>query len=121
MGKGRDKRRKQKGSSAAGQGAAKTQRKTVQNEQKQERRIDRRLQEDEEDLDALLQKFKFEDKKRTEVIIEDNSDPPSVRVHATYTPIPHEVTQFSHFSNSARNPEWSWSSEENMKINPITK
>lgn len=92
MGKGRDKRRKQKGSSAAGQGSSKTQRKTAQKEKKQERRIDRRLQEDEEDIDALLHKFKLEDKSRTEVITNDQSDPPSVRVHASYTPIPHEVS-----------------------------
>lgn len=91
MGKGRDKRRKQKGSTTAGQGASKTQRKTVKNELKQERRLDRRLQEDEEDIDALLEKFRLEDIRNTQPIIEDDCDPPSVRVHASYTPIPHDV------------------------------
>lgn len=91
MGKGRDKRRKQKGSAVAGQGAAKTQRKTVKNDRKAERRLDRRLEDDEEDIDALLAKFKLEDARRTETRIEEDCDPPSVRVHASYTPIPLEV------------------------------
>ena len=37
MGKGRDKRKKQKGSVAAGHGAAKTERKTAHNEAKKDR------------------------------------------------------------------------------------
>ena len=91
MGKGRDKRRKKKGSTNAGLGAVKTQRKTAKNEEKTERRLDRRLERDEEDVDALIAKFKLEDERKTQVVIEDDCDPPSVRVHATYTSLPAEV------------------------------
>lgn len=91
MGKGRDKRRKQKGSSTAGLGAVKTQRKTAKNEEKTERRLDRRLERDEEDIDALLEKFRLEDERSSQPVIEDDCQPPSVRVHASYTPLPLDV------------------------------
>lgn len=110
MGKGRDKRKKAKGSQG-GQGGVKTARKTERNEEKAARRAERRaevrnsampewycwtsplasslfrLQGGEDDLDALLAKFALEDKQRNEPQVEHDAPPPSARVYASFTPV----------------------------------
>ncbi|GMH39779.1 hypothetical protein BSKO_07677 [Bryopsis sp. KO-2023] len=85
MGTKRDKRRKRKGHVATG--AKKTEEKTVKNLDKQSRRIEQKLKEDEEDIDAILAQIKLDEAKKTEVKIEDDCAAPSPRVHASYTPI----------------------------------
>jgi hypothetical protein len=65
MGSGRDKKKKakeKKDGPTAGKGAEKTEKKTKANEQKKERRTDKALAGDEDDIDALLAKFALEEK-----------------------------------------------------------
>lgn len=93
MGKGRDKRKKQKGSSVAGKGLQKTEKKSDRNEEKKTRRVEKKLQDDGEDIDTILASIKLQDKGSTSKnsqIIEDTKSP-SVRVHATYLPITFKV------------------------------
>ena len=89
MGSGRDKKKKakeKKDGPAVGKGAEKTERKTVKNEDKKERRTEKRLAGDEDDIDALLAKFALEDKQRKEVRVEADCGPPSARVNASFVP-----------------------------------
>lgn len=77
MGSGRDKKKKfkeKKGGPTAGKGAEKTERKTKANEIKKERRTDKKLAGDEDDIDALLEKFALEEKqlKSVEVGLSDS-------------------------------------------------
>lgn len=92
MGTKRDKRRKRKGHVATG--AKKTESKTSKNAAKQERRLEVKLAEDEEDIDALLAAIELDEAQRSAVSVEDNSQPPCARVHASYTPIQIEVGDF---------------------------
>ncbi|KAI8464529.1 MAG: hypothetical protein J3K34DRAFT_474238 [Monoraphidium minutum] len=89
MGTGRDKRKKskeKKGEVASGTGAAKTERKTSRNAQKQERRTERALAGDEDDIDALLAQFALQEKAKKEVTLEPDCAPPSARVNASLVP-----------------------------------
>ena len=86
MGSGRDKRKKAK-PKAAGAGVAKTERKTEQNANKQERRLERQAQGGEDDLDSLLARFKLDDQQRSAVRVEEDCAPPTPRVYASFTPI----------------------------------
>ncbi|GBG00053.1 hypothetical protein Rsub_12797 [Raphidocelis subcapitata] len=89
MGNGRDKRKKakeKKGEVAAGIGAAKTERKTARNALKAERRVERVLDGDEDDLDALLAQFAVADKAKKEVTVEQDCPPPGPRVNASLVP-----------------------------------
>eukprot|EP00882_Tetradesmus_deserticola_P027133 GHRQ01030000.1.p1 GENE.GHRQ01030000.1~~GHRQ01030000.1.p1 ORF type:complete len:390 (+),score=173.56 GHRQ01030000.1:29-1171(+) len=89
MGSGRDKKKKAKEKKAgpvAGQGAQKTEKKTKANELKQERRTDKALAGDEDDIDALLAKFSMEEKQLKAVQVINDCDPPSARVNASFVP-----------------------------------
>ncbi|CAD7702273.1 unnamed protein product [Ostreobium quekettii] len=88
MGKGRDKRKKQRGSITAGRGADKTQRKTEKNEGKKQRRSDRRAEDD--DIDAILERLRLDDAAKTRVTVEENCAAPEPRVYATYTAVQSE-------------------------------
>mmetsp|Transcript_35362 Transcript_35362/g.89532 ORF Transcript_35362/g.89532 Transcript_35362/m.89532 type:complete len:561 (-) Transcript_35362:2296-3978(-) len=89
MGGGRDKRKKakeRKGEVVGGKGDAKTEKKTARNEEKKERRAQKRLEGDEDDIDALLAQFAVSDKAQGEVKIEADCAPPSARVSASFIP-----------------------------------
>ncbi|KAL4853408.1 Kelch domain-containing protein 4 [Chlorella vulgaris] len=66
MGSGRDKRKKVTGKKP-GAGAGKTERKTELNESKKGRRQERAAQGGEDDIDALLARFRLQDEKHTSV------------------------------------------------------
>eukprot|EP00892_Ulva_mutabilis_P009626 jgi/Ulvmu1/7035/UM033_0094.1 len=83
MGKGRDKRKKQKGSNTAGHGAAKTDRKTAQNEAKKDRRL---AGADEDDIDAILAQLDVDSKKAHAVSIQAGCRPPAPRVCGLWVP-----------------------------------
>ena len=116
MGSGRDKRKKK--NKVPGAGAIKTAQHTERNAVKQERRIEKQaqvlrtrdkglresansefatreqvcrvpaVQGGEDDLDALLARFKLQDAVSTETQILECSRPPSPRLFATFTPVP---------------------------------
>eukprot|EP00878_Enallax_costatus_P020083 GHUV01021214.1.p1 GENE.GHUV01021214.1~~GHUV01021214.1.p1 ORF type:complete len:137 (+),score=39.61 GHUV01021214.1:428-838(+) len=89
MGSGRDKKKKaqeKKAGPTAGKGAEKTERKTKANEVKKERRTDKKLAGDEDDIDALLEKFALEEKQLKSVEVINDCDPPSARVNASFVP-----------------------------------
>ncbi|KAK9802848.1 hypothetical protein WJX73_007641 [Symbiochloris irregularis] len=86
MGSGRDKRKKAKGSKT-GQGAEKTARKTDKNEGKAARRAQRAAEGGEDDLDALLAKFKLDEAARNTVSVRQSSAPPSARLFASMSAI----------------------------------
>eukprot|EP00879_Flechtneria_rotunda_P020276 GHRR01021324.1.p1 GENE.GHRR01021324.1~~GHRR01021324.1.p1 ORF type:complete len:137 (+),score=25.57 GHRR01021324.1:1501-1911(+) len=89
MGTGRDKKKKAKEKKlgpAAGKGLEKTERKTIANELKKERRTDKKLQGDEDDIDALLAKFALEEKQLKSVQVIADCNPPSARVNASFVP-----------------------------------
>lgn len=86
MGSGRDKRKKLK-PSAPGTGQAKTERKTAAAEAKRTRRADRATA-DEDDVDALLARIKLEDAAATEVIVEEDCQPPCGRANASLACVP---------------------------------
>lgn len=86
MGSGRDKRKKNKGP-RPGVGAAKTERKTQKREAKEERREARKSQIDENDIDALLARFKIEDDAKNSVTVTENCQAPSARVYASVIPL----------------------------------
>ena len=54
------------------------------------------LQGGEDDLDALLKNFELQDKKAKEIVVVSNTDPPTPRLFATFTPVPGPV--LVHFS-----------------------
>ncbi|GLC36147.1 hypothetical protein PLESTB_001375400 [Pleodorina starrii] len=90
MGSGRDKRKKakeRKDGPVAGVGSVKTEKKTAKNEAKKERRADKRLEGDEDDIDALLMRMALEErqKKGTLEVVPD-CDPPGPRVNASFVP-----------------------------------
>lgn len=88
MGGGRDKRKKaaeRKDGPIPGKGTVKTATKTAKNEGKAERRTDRALAGDEDDIDALLAKIALADKAQTAVTIDHDCSPPSARVSASVT------------------------------------
>eukprot|EP00890_Picochlorum_soloecismus_P001177 jgi/Picsp_1/205/NSC_00204-R1_protein len=85
MGSGRDKRKKNKGSKP-GIGAIKTAKKTEKNLAKGERREVRKAQDEDNDIDSLLAKFKLQDEESNRVIIEEKCDAPSPRVYASCLP-----------------------------------
>jgi hypothetical protein len=82
MGSGRDKRKKNKGSKT-GIGAIKTAKKTEKNLAKSERREARKAQDEDNDIDSLLAKFKLQDEESNRVVIEEKCDAPSPRVYAS--------------------------------------
>lgn len=86
MGSGRDKRKKQKGSKP-GVGAAKTEKKTQKNLAKGERREARKAQSEENDIDALLARFKLQDEENNAVRIVEKCPPPTARVYASVQPL----------------------------------
>lgn len=86
MGSGRDKRKKNKGP-RPGAGAAKTERKTQKREAKEERREAKKTKDEENDIDALLARFKLEDDANNSVAVHENCQPPSARVYASVVPI----------------------------------
>ncbi|KAL4432778.1 hypothetical protein ABPG77_008104 [Micractinium sp. CCAP 211/92] len=90
MGSGRDKRKKKTGKKPGG-GDAKTERKTEKNEEKKSRRLERAAQGGEDDIDALLAKFKLQDERHSAVSIKENCAAPSPRVYASFTPIPSQA------------------------------
>ncbi|KFM23343.1 Kelch domain-containing protein 4 [Auxenochlorella protothecoides] len=87
MGSGRDKRKKAKGGGKPGAGAEKTARKSEQNEGKAVRRLERKTQGGEDDIDALLAKFKLEDAAATAIRVEPGVRP-SPRVYSTFNLLP---------------------------------
>ena len=86
MGSGRDKRKKNKGP-RPGVGAAKTEKKTQKREAKEERREARKTKEEDNDIDALLAKFKLDDDANNSVKVLEKSQPPSARVYASVIPL----------------------------------
>ncbi|GAX74960.1 hypothetical protein CEUSTIGMA_g2406.t1 [Chlamydomonas eustigma] len=89
MGGGRDKRKKakeRKEGPIAGLGSIKTDKKTQLNELKKERRANKALAGDEDNIDALLLKCSLEDKARTVLTLETDSPAPSARVNASFIP-----------------------------------
>ena len=86
MGSGRDKRKKNKGP-RPGVGAAKTEKKTQKREAKEERREARKEKAEENDIDALLARFKLEDEANNSVKVVEKCQPPSARVYASVTPL----------------------------------
>lgn len=86
MGSGRDKRKKSKGH-VPGAGKAKTERKTEKNAEKTLRRRERTAKGGEDDIDALLAQFKLQDEEANRIIVEENCDPPTARVYASFTPL----------------------------------
>ncbi|KAF8055334.1 KLHDC4 [Scenedesmus sp. PABB004] len=89
MGTGRDKKKKAKEKKVgpvAGKGSEKTERKTRANEEKKDRRADKRLAGDEDDLDALLAKVALEDRALKAVTLVTDAPPPSARVNASFVP-----------------------------------
>uniref|UniRef100_A0A383WDZ9 DUF4110 domain-containing protein n=1 Tax=Tetradesmus obliquus TaxID=3088 RepID=A0A383WDZ9_TETOB len=91
MGSGRDKKKKAKEkkdgpAAGAGKGAEKTERKTKANELKAQRRTDKALAGDEDDIDALLAKFALEEKQLKAVQVINDCEPPSARVNASFVP-----------------------------------
>lgn len=86
MGSGRDKRKKQKGTKP-GVGAAKTERKTQKNLAKGERREARKERSEENDIDALLARFKLQDEENNAVRIVEKCPPPTARVYASVQPL----------------------------------
>ena len=87
MGGGRDKRKKAAKklgkTSAAPTGAKKTEAKHLKTLEKNERRLQRGLADD--DIDAILAALKLEDAERSGVTVEKNCPRPSARGHATLT------------------------------------
>lgn len=81
MGSGRDKRKKNKGT-VPGKGAIKTAKKTEKNAAKSERREARKTVSEENDIDALLAKFKLQDEEINKVTVEE-CEPPSARVYSS--------------------------------------
>jgi hypothetical protein len=94
----RKKAKEKKGETPTGTGATKTERKTARNAQKAERRAERALAGDEDDIDALLASFALADKARRETILEPDCAPPSPRVNgslcAYVTPKARELVLF---------------------------
>ncbi|KXZ49944.1 hypothetical protein GPECTOR_18g102 [Gonium pectorale] len=90
MGSGRDKRKKakeRKDGPVAGAGPIKTEKKTAKNEAKKERRADKRLAGDEDDIDALLLRMALEERqKKGGVEVLADCDPPGPRVSASFVP-----------------------------------
>lgn len=86
MGSGRDKRKKHKPKEAGG-GARKTEKKTEHNADKERRRLTRKAQGGEDDIDSLLAQFALKDKERSSVRVKA-CGPPSPRVFASLVPIP---------------------------------
>lgn len=84
MGKGRDKRKKAKGSVPGG-GTAKTERKTQKNEEKAQRRAQRGGEED--DIDAILASFHLQEKSKLAVRVDEGVPPPSRRVNCSFTSV----------------------------------
>ncbi|RMZ55199.1 hypothetical protein APUTEX25_005477, partial [Auxenochlorella protothecoides] len=82
-----DKRKKAKGGGKPGAGAEKTARKSEQNEGKAVRRLERKTQGGEDDIDALLAKFKLEDAAATAIRVEPGVRP-SPRVYSTFNLLP---------------------------------
>ena len=91
MGSGRDKRKKAKGH-VAGVGKLKTERKTEKNAEKALRRQERQTKGGDDDIDALLEQFKLQDEAAKKVVIEEDCDPPTARVYASFTPLVREIT-----------------------------
>lgn len=89
MGTKRDKRRKKKGHTALG--AKKTEAKAEKNEEKRTRRVQAKLDKDEDDIDALLAAIELEEAQRLKIEVLENCKPPPPRVHASYTPVQLEV------------------------------
>ncbi|GLI65322.1 hypothetical protein VaNZ11_008865 [Volvox africanus] len=90
MGSGRDKRKKakeRKDGPAVGTGAIKTDKKTARNEAKKERRAEKRLEGDEDDIDALLLRMALEERQRKGAVeVTADCDPPGPRVNASFVP-----------------------------------
>jgi len=82
----RKKAKEKKGEVAAGVGATKTERKTTQNALKAERRTERALAGDEDDIDALLAQFALAEKSKKAVVVEADCPAPSPRVNASLVP-----------------------------------
>ena len=96
MGSGRDKRKKakeRKDGPIPGVGSVKTERKTSKNEERKEKRAAKRLEGDEDDLDALLERFAIEEKQHKTVQIEADCEPPPARVNASFIPWVAPVSQ----------------------------
>lgn len=85
MGSGRDKRKKHKGGKP-GIGAIKTAKKTEKNLAKGERREARKAQDEDNDIDSLLAKFKLQDEESNRVTIDEKCKAPSPRVYASFVP-----------------------------------
>jgi hypothetical protein len=90
LGACRDKRKKKTGKKPGG-GADKTERKTERNEEKKGRRAERAAAGGEDDIDALLARFRLQDELHTRVEVQEDCAAPSPRVYATFTPIPSQV------------------------------
>ncbi|PNW78421.1 hypothetical protein CHLRE_09g398200v5 [Chlamydomonas reinhardtii] len=90
MGSGRDKRKKakeRKDGPVVGVGTVKTEKKTAKNEAKKERRADKRLEGDEDDIDALLARMAIEEKaKKGSLEVSTDVEPPGPRVSASFQP-----------------------------------
>jgi N-acetylneuraminic acid mutarotase len=86
MGSGRDKRKKNKGP-RPGVGALKTERKNQKREEKEGRREAKKAKDEDNDIDALLARFKLEDEENNKVNIVDDCSPPSARVYASVVPL----------------------------------
>ncbi|KAG2483359.1 hypothetical protein HYH03_017759 [Edaphochlamys debaryana] len=97
MGSGRDKRKKareRKDGPVAGIGTVKTERKTQKNEAKKERRAEKRIEGDEDDVEAILLRLALEEKARAgkggagaeakPAVVE--CEPPGPRVSASFVP-----------------------------------
>ncbi|KAF5841296.1 hypothetical protein DUNSADRAFT_13569 [Dunaliella salina] len=101
MGGGRDKRKKakeKKDGPSVPKGEFKTERATAKNEEKRERRTTKKLEGNEDDIDALLAKFALEEKAKKQVTIESDCQPPGARVSTSFvahsTPNVNEIIMF---------------------------
>jgi hypothetical protein len=69
-----------------GKGPEKTEKHTQRNESKKERRTDKELAADEDNIDALLAKFAMEERAKRAVEVEQDCAPPSARANASFSP-----------------------------------
>lgn len=86
MGKGRDKRKKLKGTASVGKGALKTERKTQKNEEKKARRDGKAGAGGEDDIDAILAQLDLESAAKSAVRVTADAPPPGARVNCVWLP-----------------------------------
>ena len=91
MGKGRDKKKKNRASGGVKKSAHNQGRREELNEQKRERREERKAKGGEDDIQALLAQVALQDKKVKECQILENVPPPSPRCNCTFTALANHV------------------------------